>query len=292
MTPASVSRSFSRLLPLRASFICLAIAKTRSRNSASTASESCARSSSSAIFSSLRATARVARSLQMAVALGVKHTQLLHCALDARRDLAGFLVAHRLGELRPGVRERAQVVPTVDHVARRAGDSVERPPQGCRRGFQLLGEVHLLFATERSSPTDLLEIGLQRSPLAPGIQVLGRERSRGALRATGFDLGRRCRTADPPASRKTSHGSAASFNSRLRDRNPGTGSLESDPDLPRLSSTLNASDRDVFRNLHPVGAFQTQWPAALPGFPHVHEGEPSGDASPATFRRDPPIASA
>ena len=132
-------------------------------------------------------------SLQVLVALGVENAKLLHGALDARRDLAGLLVAHRLGELRPGVREGAQVVPAVDDVAGGAGDPVERAAQGGRRGFELLGEVDLFLATQRPRAADLLEVGLQRAALAAGIEILGREGRRGAQRATRLDLGRRGR---------------------------------------------------------------------------------------------------
>jgi hypothetical protein len=81
-----------------------------------------------------------------ALALRHQRTHALDGALDARGDLAGLLVAHRLGELGPGVGERAQRVPAGDDVARGAGNRVERIAQLGRGRLELLREEHLLLA--------------------------------------------------------------------------------------------------------------------------------------------------
>jgi hypothetical protein len=98
--------------------------------------------------------------------------QLLHGFLDARSDGSGLLVAHRLGKLGARVRKRSQRVPSLDDIARRERNHVERSAQlGCR-ALQVLCEQDLLLATQRARATDFLEVGLKRSSLAPRIQIL------------------------------------------------------------------------------------------------------------------------
>ena len=61
-----------------------------------------------------------------------------------------------------------------------------------RRGLELLGEEHLLLAPQGARAADLLEVRLERSPLASGIQVLRRHGTRrAAALGGGFRLGLR-----------------------------------------------------------------------------------------------------
>ena len=105
--------------------------------------------------------------------------QLLDGPLHAGRDLAGLLVADGLRQLRSSVGERAQRVPTRDDVLRRARDGVESVAQ--RRGgrLEILREDDLLLALEGPRAADLLEVRLQRPPLAAGIQLVGGDGARG-----------------------------------------------------------------------------------------------------------------
>src|SRR5262249_52832212 len=117
------------------------------------------------------------------LALRAQRADALHGAGDALGDLARLLGADRLRELRAGVRERAQVVPALDDVARAEGDRVERVPQVGRRRLELLGEEHFLLAAQRPRAADLLKVGFQRPPLATGVELVGGHRPGGAGRA-------------------------------------------------------------------------------------------------------------
>ena len=146
---------------------------TRSRSSASTTQrELCAlhvlrdlghRSASSAFW--------LAR-LPRLVALGQQGPQALDRALDARRDLAGLLVAGRFGELGAGVGQRAQRIPSRHDMARRARHGVEGDAQFLRRGLQLLGQQDLLLTPQGACPADLLEVRFQRPSLPARIELL------------------------------------------------------------------------------------------------------------------------
>src|SRR5262245_7593486 len=111
------------------------------------------------------------------LALRAQGADALHGAGDALGDLARLLGADRLRELRAGVRERAQVVPALDDVARAEGDRVERVAQVGRRRLELLGEEDLLLAAQRPRAADLLEVRFQRPPLAAGIELVRRHRA-------------------------------------------------------------------------------------------------------------------
>ena len=126
-----------------------------------------------------------ARLADLGVALGEDHAQLLDRPLDAGGDLAGLLVAGRLGELGARMGERAQSVPARDHMLGGGGDRVERIAQGRGRRLEILREDDFLFALQRARAADLLEIGLERATLAAGIELLGGDDRRGT-HADGF----------------------------------------------------------------------------------------------------------
>ena len=70
-------------------------------------------------------------------ALGAERTDALDRPRHAGRDFAGLLGADGFGELRPGVRERAQSVPALDDVPGAAGDLVQGVAQFGGRRLQL-----------------------------------------------------------------------------------------------------------------------------------------------------------
>ena len=143
---------------------------------------------------------REVRGLQLADDLGVdaleladrrllallpQHAQALDGSRDARGDLPGLLRADGLGELRARVRERTQRVPAVDHVLGGAGDGVERIAQIRSRCLEVLGEDDLFLAAQRARAADLLEIGLERPPLPPRVELVGCDGARGTARGAG-----------------------------------------------------------------------------------------------------------
>ena len=117
------------------------------------------------------------------VAIEQLRAQLLHGALDASRNLAGLFVTDRLGELRTRMGQRAERIPARDDVLGRDRDGVEGVPKGRSRRFEILGQHDFFFALKRSSATDFLEIGFERSPFTTGVEFLsGNDRSRAHAR--------------------------------------------------------------------------------------------------------------
>ncbi len=109
--------------------------------------------------------------LHQPLAFGEVFAQVCDGPFDALGDLTGVLVTHGFGELRARVGERSQRVPAFDHVVGGTGEGVEGPTQRLGRGLQLLGEHHLFLAAQRAGAADLLEVGLERPPLAARVQV-------------------------------------------------------------------------------------------------------------------------
>jgi hypothetical protein len=111
------------------------------------------------------------------LALREQVAQAFHGALHPRGDFAGLLVADRFRELRARVRERAKVVPAIDHVPGGTRDHIEGRAQLAGGLFEILREMHFFFAAQRARAADLLEIGLQGPPLAAGVESAARERN-------------------------------------------------------------------------------------------------------------------
>ena len=117
-----------------------------------------------------------------------QRAELLDSSLDPGGDLAGFLVTRGFRELGAGMGERAQCIPPLHNVARRARDGVERLAKVGGRRFEIFRQVDFFFALQGARAADLLEIRLQRSPLATWIEFVGRD-NRGRAHDSGCRSG-------------------------------------------------------------------------------------------------------
>jgi hypothetical protein len=66
------------------------------------------------------------------------------------------------------------MVPAFDDVPRAEGNRIERIAEVGSRRLELLREEDFLLPAERARAADLLEVRFQGSPLAAGIEILGR----------------------------------------------------------------------------------------------------------------------